>query len=296
MEYLTALLADLKDPVKRAAKLKSNRLNMILYCSACIVVLFVYHFLSDGDFSFLLTVGGLIRLFGFSMLLFKCVSSQSGSGLSLKTLELYVGVFVFRLCSILFYEGYLPYDKSGDWLYQTVEAASLLVVCATAFLVAVKFKSTYNPDEDPFGKNMQIPPEFGAVYLAVPCLVLAMIVHPTLNQNFFTDTAWTFALYLETVAVIPQLYMFQKSNKEVEEWTAHFVFTLGLSRVMLFTFWLSSYHELSDAGGKSITGGWVGMFVLLNQIIHLLVMGDFCYYYVKSLRSGSPLVLPGLQV
>lgn len=33
------------------------------------------------------------------------------AGLSLKTLQAYACVFAFRLCSILFYEGYLPFDK-----------------------------------------------------------------------------------------------------------------------------------------------------------------------------------------
>jgi len=296
MEKVKLFVEEMKDPSKRMAKLKANRINVILYVCFCVLVLFVYHFLSDGDFSFLLTIGGLIRLFGFASLLFKCVSTRSAAGLSLKTLELYIGVFVFRLCSILFYEGYLPYDKSGDWLYQTVETASLFVVCATAFTVAVMFKATYAADEDWFGKGMHLPAEFGAVYLAVPCLVLALIVHPTLNQNFFTDTAWTFALYLETIAVIPQIVMLQKSKKAVEEWVGHFLFAVGLSRLMLFIFWLSSYHELADTGGTSITGGWVGIFVLLNQVIHLFVMGDFCYYYIQALKSGGPLQLPGLQV
>lgn len=33
------------------------------------------------------------------------------AGVSIKTLELYASVFVFRLCSILFYDGYLPFDR-----------------------------------------------------------------------------------------------------------------------------------------------------------------------------------------
>jgi hypothetical protein len=94
-----------------------------------------------------------------------------------------------------------------------------------------------------------LPPQFGIAFLVLPCLLLATVIHPTLNQNFVTDVAWTLALYLETLAVIPQLYMFQKSGS-VEPWTSHFVFTLGLSRVFLFSFWLSSYHELNDKRGQ----------------------------------------------
>jgi len=42
-----------------------------------------------------------------------------------------------------------------------------------------------------------------------PCLLLGLLLHPNLNQNFLTDSAWTFALYLESVAILPQLLMFQ---------------------------------------------------------------------------------------
>lgn len=35
--------------------------------------------------------------------------------------------------------------------------------------------------------------------------VAFQIVHPGLNNNWFTDVAWTFALYLEAAAIVPQL-------------------------------------------------------------------------------------------
>ena len=41
-------------------------------------------------------------------------------------------------------------------------------------------------------------------------LCLAQIIHPALNGNALTDISWTFALYLEAVAVFPQIYMFFK--------------------------------------------------------------------------------------
>ena len=34
--------------------LKANRSNVLLWCSLLVFILFVYHFFSDGDFSFLL--------------------------------------------------------------------------------------------------------------------------------------------------------------------------------------------------------------------------------------------------
>ncbi len=287
----------LTNPVRRKEFVNRNRINIITYVSALTLVLFVYHFLSDGDFSFLMTLGTVTRFFGFTFLLVKFHSERSCAGVSLKTLELYMLVFLARLCSILFYEGYLPYDKSGDWFYQAIEVMSVVVVGVLLFLTVKTYKSTYNAAEDGFGDSIkQVPPQFGPVLLIVPCLLLALLLHPSLNRNIFTDVAWTFAMYLETVAILPQFYMLQKANRAVEAWVSHFIFSIGLSRLFLTIFWASSYHELSDVHSIGITGGWVGKFVLVNQLVHIVVMAEFCYYYVQASVNQSPLVLPGLAV
>ena len=43
------------------------------------------------------------------------------------------------------------------------------------------------------------------------------MVHPTLNKHFVSDTAWTFSMYLESMAIVPQLFMFQKQAKGIVE-------------------------------------------------------------------------------
>jgi len=198
------------------------------------------------------------------------------------------------------YDGYLPYDSSGDWLYHAIELLSLALSVTLIVLAVGPFRSTYKPDEeDGFGKTSFAPQSVGAVWVALPCFVVAIVIHPTLNKNWFTDIMWTYAMYQETFAVIPQLYAFQKlakTNKPVEQWTSHFVFALAFSRVLMLFFWLSSYHELSDNESSSVTGGWVGLFVLLNQFVHVFVMGDYVWYWLKSAKQGGPLVLPGMQV
>jgi hypothetical protein len=65
---------------------------------------------------------------------------------------------VLRLTSILRHEGYLPYDKSGDWLYHVVETLSLLCAGVATACVAVRFSSSYNAKDDAFG-NFHIPSE-----------------------------------------------------------------------------------------------------------------------------------------
>lgn len=75
-------------------------------------------------------------LTSFVVLLVKVAYLKNVAGISLKTLQAYAIVFVFRLCSILIYEGYLPYDKSGDWFYQACEVTGLLLVCVLIYAVS----------------------------------------------------------------------------------------------------------------------------------------------------------------
>jgi ER lumen protein retaining receptor len=61
-----------------------------------------------------------MRCFGFGLLNFKMWGSRSAKSVSLKTLELYAVTFAVRILSIIRHQGYLPYDKTGDWFYHVV--------------------------------------------------------------------------------------------------------------------------------------------------------------------------------
>ena len=80
------------------------------------------------------------------------------------------------------------------------------------------------------GLTGEIPSELGNLYALLPTLGLALIFHPSLNSNFLTDTAWTWALCLESVAILPQIIMFTKRGGTVDEWTSHVVAALGMAR------------------------------------------------------------------
>ena len=273
----------------------ANKANILLWGTFITFVLFVYHFLSDGDFSFLLTLGAISCCFAVVTLTVKILSQRSGSGISMKTLQLYSLVFFFRLCSILVYEGYLPFDRSGDWLYQTIEALALVATVVNMFLLYGPYSRTYSAHLDVFGAYpaFKIPSSLGIVWIVVPCLLLAIIIHPSLNGNFWTDVSWTLSCYLETFAMLPQLFLFTRkksSNAVVEDFTSHFVFALGCGRFLHFIFWLSSYHELNDSHHGS--GGLAGYVVISFQFLQMLLMAKYFYHYLKSAATGAPLELP----
>jgi len=273
---------------KKSLALHALNKNVYLWAGFFTASLAIYSFLSGGDFSFLMTYGAMARMFGFGILNVKTWKSQRASGVSIKTLQLYVLVFFFRLTSIMRHEGYLPYDKSGDWLYHTIEMLALLFTAGALYGCMVPFKGTYQSDLDRFGEY-KVPPGYGAAYLAGPVMLVAIFIHPNLNADFLSDTAWTYAMYLESTALIPQLYMFQKqASGVVELLTAHFVAALGFGRLMEFFFWIYSYHELANSSGSRLPG----YLALLSQFVQLVLMVDFFWYYYMAVKNATPLVLP----
>ncbi|KAL3770182.1 hypothetical protein ACHAW5_009277 [Stephanodiscus triporus] len=273
---------------KKSMALQALNKNVIMWAGFFTASLFVYFVVSGRDFSFLMTYGAMSRMFGFGILNLKTFTSRRATGISIKTLQLYSLVFFFRLTSIIRHEGYLPYDKSGDWLYHVIEFMSLVFTASALWGCMVPFKSTYQSDVDKFGE-MNVPPGFGAVYLAVPVLLLALVVHPNLNSDFLSDCAWTYAMYLESLALVPQLFMFQKQTSGVVELlTAHFVAALGFGRVMEFMFWVYSYHELQTKNGSKMPG----YLALFSQFMQLVLMLDFFWYYYLAVKNATPLVLP----
>lgn len=280
--------ADKSKTGKRSLAVQALNQNVLMWAGFFTFTLFVYFVLSGKDFSFLMTYGSMARMFGFGILNVKTYKSGKVSGISAKSLQLYCAVFFCRLFSILRHEGYLPYDKSGDWLYHLIEFMSFGFSASVLYGCMTLFKDSYQKDLDKFGE-FNVPPGYGNVYLVVPILLLAVIIHPNLNSDWLSDVSWVFAAYLETVALIPQLYLFQKmQNGVVELLTAHFVAALGFGRLIELFFWLYSYKELVTSSGSKMPG----YISILSQILQLVLMIDFFWYYYMAVKNATPLVLP----
>jgi drug/metabolite transporter (DMT)-like permease len=108
--------------------------------------------------------------------------------------------------------------RSGDFVYQATEVMTLGLVLGLIAAVGFVFRRSYSERADKFGSFLpQVPSALGALWLILPALVIAVLLHPSLNNNFITDTAWAFALYLEAVAIVPQLFMLTNTaGAEVE--------------------------------------------------------------------------------
>lgn len=131
-------------------------------------------------------------MFGLILLVFKVYSTKSVSGISKNSIICYTILFFPKVLTLTFYEGYLPYDSTGDFFYRLAEWISFFCSLATLYFFT-KFKHTYTWDLD----------TFKWYYFAFPCLILAFLFHPCLNRIFYADIPWIFSVFLESVAMFP---------------------------------------------------------------------------------------------
>jgi len=274
-------MEDIQEALKDPEKLKKTALRYMqtesfkIWGGFVSFVFVIFMLFSSGDFSFLLTLSSIVSTFSFLMVAVKIETGRSCKGVSLKMMECYIAIFFGRLCAIIPFEGYLPFDKSGDWFYQLCEFIGFCLACTIVYCCRLRHANSYDPSTDTLNH----------LYLMLPALAVSLILHPNLNNFLPSDIAWAFALYLESVAVLCQLFMFMKEG-QAQPHTSHFLAAQALAKLMSFIFWASSFSELSNPNHyiKSFVGNWV----VAMQLVQLIVMGDFIYHYIRCIQKGIP--------
>ena len=257
-------------------ELKKRRKDIIFWFSVVFSILFIYIFISSKDFSFFLVLSSIVQTSAFVIILLKVTDRQNVSGLSANTLICYSILLFARLTSTLFYPGYLPNDSSGSWLYQLSDIISMLICCLLIYLLYFKYRET---------SDLILDNKIPFYFLVVPSYLLAVLVKSNLNNNFFCDTNWAFSMYLETVAIFPQILLFTIKKGQIEKFTSHFVALCGLNRLFSLIFWWDTYDELNHS--ESFFGAYIGYFIIGAQILQLLIMADYYYLYFKSILKGN---------
>lgn len=201
--------------------------------------------------------GDMTHLLSIILLLLKIKGTRSCRGVSLKTQELYALVFICR---------YLDLFTNFISLYNTIMkfvflGSSFSIIYYMKYHKVVKV--TYDREQDTFRYQ----------FLVIPCLVLAMLI----NERFeFMEVLWTFSIYLEAVAILPQLFLLQKQG-EVENLTSHYVAALGAYRALYLLNWMYRYFTEDDYQQRIV---WI------SGIIQTALYCDFFYHYYQSKRGG----------
>jgi hypothetical protein len=265
-----------------AKKTRGHHDELLIYAIFTVFAIAGLEILTDKIFSALITIASAFHCLGFILLRRKVAKQGDVNGISSRTLMAYVLCYVCRLYSTLQFNGYLPIDRSGDWLYQTVDIVALLIVLN---LLSTMFTTHYYS-----WKDSVVPVDtFPLGLFVVACFVLALFIHPGLNNLFHADVSWTAGLYVEAIAMIPQLFMMTKQGGEVDAFASHFIACIFVSRFLMILFWLASYEELKPHDSAFNFPGWG---LMGAQFLQIAIFGDFMYIYVKSIRTSSRLVLP----
>jgi len=274
---MMAILDFVDEIVSGKEKARMNLFILAAYAVYLTCAVVVWTHFSDKDFSYVCTLSGGMQTLAFFLLLHKMRTKKSAAGISSKTLQVYVLCFVFRLSSTLHKNGYLPVDRSGDWAYQASDIASLLLVFQCMFFVHKRYADTYQAELDTM-----------PIWKIVPCfMLLSCCVHGELNHSPFFDKTWTIGMWMDTIAMLPQLWMLVARGGEVEALTANFVALIFISKCLSWCFWYTGFPELAPKkGGFNV----VGYMIMGAQTVQLLFSADFMYYYFKwrgnSAREG----------
>ena len=276
---MKTIIEKFNDPEKLFFEIQKRKKDVFFWIIAITIITFITIFISSQDYSFLLVLSSLTQMFAFIIVVIKVYTFQNSSGLSINTLICYALLLSARLFTNLLFSGYLPSDNSGDWFYQLTEFISLLSVLLLIFLTLNTYKETSDYMND----------KVHYYYLAIPSFILSCIVHTSLNGFLPTDITWCFSMYLEAVAIFPQIQLFIVKKGQIETYTSHYVALCGLSRFLSLIFWWDTYPELNtdEANSISLFCGYCGYFIIASQVLQLLIMVDYYYLYFKSLFKGE---------
>ncbi|CAH1274610.1 ER lumen protein-retaining receptor 2 [Branchiostoma lanceolatum] len=205
-------------------------------------------------------VGDLSHLLAIIILLLKIWKTRSCAGVSGKSQILFSLVFITR---------YLDLFTNFISVYNSVmKIIYLLTSLGTVYLMYFKFKATYDSNHDTFRIE----------FLVVPVGGLSFLV----NHDFTPlEILWTFSIYLESVAILPQLFMISKTG-EAETITSHYLFALGSYRALYIINWVYRYY----------TEGFFDLIAIVAGCVQTILYCDFFYLYITKVLKGKQLKLP----
>jgi len=187
----------------------------------------------------------------------KLFTSKSVAGISLKTQEIYVIVFCFRYLDLFW-----NFLSIYNWVMKIIFiVSSVSIVCVIRF--GKPHKDTYNKEDD----------AFPYLYLIVPAALLGIAVNQEHDSPF--EMCWAFSIYLEAVAILPQLFMLQKQGG-AESLTSHYILLLGLYRLFYLLNWVYRYATEEH---------YMQLIVWISGIVQTALYLDFFYTYVSAKRE-----------
>ncbi len=214
--------------------------------------------------------GDMCRLLAKILLLRRLYVARNAQGISLGTQYVYLLVCLTR------------YTDLFTTFYSIYNSVMKIVFIAIEICLIIKIKRS---DRDPELDN------FPAVkYLVLPCLLLTLVqswlfglslsFNPYILQMQVQEFLWKFSIYLEAVAILPQLSLLKK-YRIVENLTGNYVFLLGIYRFLYIINWIFRAHY--EPWYRHHYPAYV------SGVVQVLLYIEFFYYWVISKVRRRPL-------
>lgn len=111
-------------------------------------------------------------------------------------------------------------------------------------------------------------------------LPAALVMTLIINSGWSSwEFMWSYSLWLEAVAFIPQIVMLNKI-RIIENITSNYVATLGLYRFFYILNWIYRYY----------VDDFYCWTQILSGVLQTGLYVDFLYYYYVSVREGKPVI------
>ncbi|KAJ1653966.1 endoplasmic reticulum retention protein [Dispira simplex] len=201
----------------------------------------------------------MLHLASIVILLLKIKQTKSCAGISLKTQALYFLVFLTRYLDLFVY--FIS-------VYNTLMVFFIGSAGYIIYQIWYEYRPTYDASLDTFRAEFLI---LGAGILAV--------AFP--DSWHVLDILWSFSIYLEAVAILPQLFQMTRTG-EAETITSHYVFALGAYRALYIANWVYRYY----------TEGYVDVIAWVAGFVQTLLYADFFYIYFTRVLKGKMFKLP----
>lgn len=234
----------------------STMVKLLLVVVALVLGIFVVRALVRGPkgtrTDHLYIAAEVAHFFGLALLIWRISTKRSVAGLSLHmqivtALFLSLRLFVSLRVEVVWSRAHGPFGESVAWrwrvlvqsrpapaphklaapapaadpqnMHALLDFSALTLTLWVIFMMLVPLSATYKANRDLDGLHWY--------YLAVPCAVLALVVHPHITKDrsatvrLVDSVFWAMALYLEAVSNLPQLYMFQaRKGSPLSGWSA----------------------------------------------------------------------------
>jgi len=269
-----------------------NRGLVLVYVVFISVAVLIFHGIAEGEFSAFLTLSVIFQCLGISLLGYHVLSTGGVHGISAKSLQLEAISLACRLSGTTWLEGYLPSDPTGEILYQVFDGVSLAMVLLLLSHV-LKSQRQAQADDD----ALPVTP------FALGSLLVAAFVHADLNDRPVFDTLWMCGLLTGALAVVPQLWLMTRNRANAPAMTSHFVAVMAFSRLLSLIYFWHAYPEVTSepffatrpSDAQIEDPRHAGPAIVAGHLLHLILLGDFAYHYVKNVAARglhSPLELP----